>query len=156
MKIFVALTNSNRIVQELVALLMGIPNKKGILCCAMQGLNDLIPSSSLTSLQLMISNDEEISHAVRTIETYIENYIDPFFYNNDDWDSYKELVFNYKISSWDFDRKMIIPVIYYLDGHNEKGLEYIDRKIKANLDHPEKAYGDNILDKTFLENYRNL
>lgn len=135
---------------QLVRKLIESPNKT-MGCNAWQGLYNIVPETDYFDYEWEIQNQSDAEKVRDILSSLLFQVIEPYFKENCCMSMYKYNIIqgNYGIEMF---KNIYTPVIYYLEGDKNKGLEYINNKIMTN---PGKAYQDP-LEKTFLKNYQML
>ena len=117
----------------------------------------LLPGAEFFEYDLDQSNLEAIPLTCRQIMNDIHQYGSVFFDRYQDWDN---VVYSFEKEKGhtDYERDTTLPIMYYLMGNKQKGLDYIKRRLEEPLTSPDsvrikrKAYTD-INDDLFLKNY---
>lgn len=117
----------------------------------------LLPGAEFFEYDLDQSNLEAIPLTCRQIMNDIHQYGSVFFDRYQDWDN---VVYSFEKEKGytDYERDTILPIMYYLMGNKQKGLDYIKRRLEEPLTSPDsvrikrKAY-TYINGDVFLKNY---
>lgn len=116
-----------------------------------QGISDIIPDGKYKDYEWKISSQADIDVLVQRVLQLATQIILPFFEEN-----CCKSMYRYNIMSGRFadnsQKDRIIPILYYLDGDKQRGINYVESRIRNN---PDKAYCD-LIDKVFLDNYYKL
>lgn len=120
-------------------------------------LYEYLPGNRFFEYDLDQSNPNAIPATCRQIKSDIHNYGSIFFNEYKEWSNVVSS-FEQGIILYDSVRDTTLPVMYYLMGNKQKGLDYIKSRLEEPLTSPDsvrmnrKAYSD-INSDIFLKNY---
>ena len=137
-------------VERIILKLQGIETDCYPICNSFFNISDVYSEYSYSDFEWLIKDQNSINYACEKAQHVITELINPYYSNHCNLDSYRQLIINNIIAGRDYKDK-VVPVLHYIEGNEDLGLDYINRRIKES----KNAYQGE-LDRRFIEGFRTI